>query len=186
MKFEQAFCMGEVMETPNHSDLTVNVTITEPIDDGIVRFLAASPPDYRYNYSGSALPWANPTQAFQNTPNKGTVGEISGNGNMFSIKLLYPNSYYVGLGTVLVPPMLSLFYTSGGEEKTKNIQIADSIPYRYLTYPKSSTYNRTTGPTFYDGTSTLPIRTQEQILISARYPPKNKTPEDFWGLKPRC
>lgn len=184
MKFKYAYCMGEIMENPNKTDINVHVTITEPIDDGVVHYLAASPPDYRYNYSGSALPWANPIQAFQNTPNKGSVGEI--NGNSFSIQLLHPNSYYIGLGTILVPPMISLFYKSGGEEKTRSIKIGNSIPYRHLTYPKSSSYNRTNGPLFYNGTSSLPIRTQEQILYSSSYPTKNNTPKDFWGLKPRC
>lgn len=182
MLFEQAYCKGEIVEQSDSSDLKVRVHITDIVDNGIVRYLAAATPDYHYSYSGSALPFANPTQAFQDTPNKGV---IQLQGNTMLLELQYPNSYYIGLGTVLIPPSLSLFYISGGEEKTIVVKIAEEVPFRLLTKPRSLTYSRESCM-FYIGTDNLPIRTQEQILRSASYPTKNKTPENFWGLKPRC
>jgi hypothetical protein len=148
------------------------------IDDNQVRYVASAPPDYRYSFSGSALPFANPSQAFQNTPNKGLVYVT---GNAIQLKLLYPNSYYIGLGTLLIPPMVSLHYKSHGEEKVINIQIQDQVPYRLLNYPKARINS-----TFYRGTECLPTRTQEQILRDSAYPKKNTTPLNHWGLKPRC
>lgn len=178
MLFEQAYCRGTVQEDPMSSDVTVNITLTDVVDNNEIRYVAAAPADYRYNFSGSALPFANPSQAFENTPNK---GKITMSGNTFQVKLLYPNSYYIGLGTVMVPPMLSLHYKSNGEEKTLNIKIAESIPYRYLNHPESRV-----SPMFYHGTDELEVRTQEQILRESSYPSTNTMPSNYWGLKPRC
>jgi hypothetical protein len=156
--------------------------MNEIVDDGIIEYIASSPPDYHYNYSGSALPFANPLQAFEGTPNKGVIQLLE---NSFTLKLQYPNSYYVGLGTALVPPSVTLRYKCNGNEKVNIIKIAEAVPYRLLTYQRSETYNRNS-PLFYYGTDQLPIRTQEQILRGGGYPSKNITPEDHWGLKPRC
>ena len=188
MIFQEAYCIGNIEENPGQSDLTVHATITDMVDNGYIQYIASSPPDYHSSYTGSALPFANPEQAFQNTPNK---GEITLQGNQFSLKLLTPNTYYEGLGRVLVPPTLYVHYTSGGVGKTIKIKVGESIPYRRLTYPTPRRYavdNPTfaTGPLFYSGTNRLPIRTQEKILRDACYPSENKTPADWWGLKPRC
>jgi hypothetical protein len=186
MLFEQAFCRGEILYSENENllgkDLTVRVTITDIIDSGLVRYIASSPPDYHYSYTGSALPFANPAQAFDQSPNKGEIQTFDGN---FTVKLLYPNSYYIGLGTVLVGPSLSLYYKSGGEEKVIVIKIANEVPFRLLTIPRGETYIRNS-PLFYKGMETLPVQTQAKILARSAYPCKNKTSDNFWGLKPPC
>jgi hypothetical protein len=185
MLFNQAFCYGEILDADNQNligkDLTVRVTITDIIDDGVVNYIASSPPDYHYSFTGSALPFPNPKQAFENTPNKGTIQTNDGS---FTLDLLYPNSYYIGLGSVIVPPSLSLFYKNGGEEKLIVVKIANEVPFRLLTTQRGDTYLHDSCM-FFKGNETLPIRTQEQILRGAGYPCKNKTPVDFWGLRPR-
>jgi hypothetical protein len=182
MFFENAYIVASITPDMGKSDLHVKGFINEFVDDNRIHYLAAAPADYRYSFHGSGLPFANPKQAFQHTPNKGVI-ELQQ--NQFEIKLRYPNSYYVALGTVLVPPTLTIEYLTSGERRVINIEIANSIPFRLLTYPKSTTYVRD-NPLFYKGMETLPVRTQEQILRDAGYPEKNKTPKNFWGLKPPC
>lgn len=182
MYFENAYIVASVTPDMGESDLLVSGSINEFVDNGRIHYLAAAPADHRYSFHGSGLPFANPTQAFQHTPNKGVI-ELQQ--NHFEIKLRYPNSYYVALGTVLVPPTLTIEYFTSGERRVINIEIANSIPFRLLTYPRSTTYARD-NPFFYKGMETLPVRTQEQILRDAGYPEKNTVPKNFWGLKPPC
>ena len=170
--------MGIVEQDPGKSDLHIKGTISDVVDQGRIRFIAAAPADYHSSYTGSALPFATPMQAFQNTPNK---GEIMLQANQFSIRLLHPNSFYEALGSFLIPPTLFLHYFSGGEEKTINVKVAEEIPYRRLTYPVSRD-----DPLFYNGTDKLPIRTQERILRDSPYPARNHESHNIWGLKPRC
>ena len=181
MYFENAYCLGKVHVDLETSDVHIHGTVTDIVDDGELFFIAAAPPDYHYSFPGSGLPFANPSQAFQNSPNKGMVQLQS---NKFSIHLLHPNSYYVGLGSVLIPPTLSLRYKTGGEYKTVNVKIADEVPYRLLSYPKGLNYNRQDA-TFYKDTEKLPIRSQEALLRDSAYPKTNSPIDNYWGLKPR-
>jgi hypothetical protein len=182
MLFRKAYCSGEILANPNTTDLTIKVTMEEPVDDNKIHYLAASPPDYHFSFTGSGLPFANPQQAFSNTPNK---GEIDIQGNSFTLDLMYPNSYYIGLGTILVPPSLSLYYTSSGNKRHVVVKVAEQVPFRFLSIPRTPEYTAD-NVMFYKGTDNLPVRTQEDILRDAGYPCKNKMPKNFWGLKPRC
>jgi len=161
-------------------DMSVTITFDEIIDDNTVSFIAASPPDYRTSFTGSGLPWSSWKQAFENTPNKGTIDIGSGEA---IIQIVYPNSFYSGLGTVIVPPTLYLEYSTGGQERKKAIKLSDGVPYRLLSYPMKFTKPRK-NVMFYDGIWELPVRTQEQILRSAGYPDVNHMSSNFWGLKP--
>jgi len=147
-----------------------------------VSFIAACPPDYRASYTGSGLPFANEKMAFDGTPNKGSVPLRSG--NTFSVKITYPNSYYAGLGTVIIPPTLYLTYKDiNNEETIVSIPVSKGIPYRLLTYPMQFTKARK-DCLFYSGGWEMPVRTQEQILRDSAYPPLNKMADNFWGQKP--
>lgn len=191
--FEHAYCVGHVEHDPHKNDITVHGTMTDTVDDGRIMCVAASPPDYRSSYTGSALPFATADIAFDSTPNKGVVELL---GNAFVIKLLHPNSYYQELGRVLIPPTLFIRYTSNGEERTVPINVAKEVPFRLLTYPSMRHVEHSVafdylnlGPLFYAGTEKLPIRTQAQILMDSTYPAENiqpTTPEEYWGTKPRC
>ena len=158
-------------------EFTVNGTIQDPVDDNKIMYYAASPPDFRTTYTGSGLPFANQEQAFYNTPNKGFVRLNNGK---FSIELLYPNSYMVGLGTVTIPPTLYIEYLSNGKKEEVSIKLSEGLPYRMLTYP--SIGRARSSPEFYR--EDLPVRTQEQILRDSGYPSTNVTPDNYWGLKP--
>ena len=101
----------------------------------------------------------------------------------------HPNSYYVGLGSLHIPPHVNLKLSLGGKpendpnNKTATVVIDDGIPFRTLTYPAPPSKKPRTSPMFYcepwHG-----ARTQESILRSAGYPATNKMPDNFWGMKP--
>ena len=168
----------------DNENWTVRVTgnINDSVSHGIIKYVAASPFERRASYTGSGLPFANSTQAFENTENSGEL-ELKRN-NGFDISVKMPNSYYVGLGTYLVPPTVYIVYNNGFQDKIVGIKVANSIPYRMLTYPSTQTKPRDS-PSFYD-VQNLPVRTQEQILRDSAYPcaMNSMMAKNFWGLKP--
>lgn len=147
-----------------------------------VRYVAAAPADARGSFSGAGFPFTNEDQAFSLTPNMGLLQvEVDGT---FTVDLIQPNSYYKGLGSVLVPPTLYLGFTLRGEKNTLSIVINTPTPFRSLTYPPAR-HN----VTFYDRGSHDDLhpdrdaRTQEQILRESGYPSVTlQEPSDFWGL----
>jgi len=145
-------------------------------DGGVVSYLAAAPAERRATFTGSGLPFASPRQAFERTPNRG-VARV-GPGGTCHVQLVYPNAYYVGLGTAYVPPVVHVSYSVAGANVTETVPVGRGLPFRTLTYPdKRSTCM------FYDNWN-LPVRTQEQILRSSAYPEARQSPPNFWGLKP--
>jgi hypothetical protein len=183
-RFSSLFCSGEVHEYNGKNmkyDIIVKGTISEPVIDGEIRYLAASSADRRASYSGSGFPFHNVEQAFSQSPNKGSFKLI---GNAFEIPLVFPNSYYIQLGRELVPPTLFINYKNlSGEKRVVEIKLSDPIPYRFLGYPSQFTLARN-GAEFYHAHHNLPVRSQEQVLRDSAYPLENKMNEDFWGLKP--
>lgn len=156
-------------------DVHVNISFAGVFPDGgIVEYIAAAPVERRASYTGSGLPYASASMAFENTPNKGTASIVNG---YVKVTLRCPNSYYVGLGTVLVPPTLYLTYYVAGVHKQSNVLIGKGIPYRSLTYPASRSQ-----ASFYDNIQRLPVRSQEQVLRDSAFP--EHAAVDFWGLKP--
>jgi hypothetical protein len=173
--FENDTCNGTI--TTNRADVSLILHFKEPVVNNIVNFLAASPPDYRETYTGSGLPFASKLQAFQDTPNQGTVRIVN---NEARIKLLLPNSYYEDFNT-LVAPYVDIIYTAiNDRERHLTIYLNNAVPYRSLAYPELRS-----NVMFYDGGFNLPVRTQEQILLESAYPSKNIMPANFWGSKPR-
>jgi hypothetical protein len=179
--FSNVFCEGEIYDTGSNTDMIVYGKLKEFVKNNTIYYLAANPPDYRATYTGSGLPFANQHQAFENTPNKGKVQVIDGT---FEIKIMYPNSYYIGLGTVLVPPTLYLeYYNTEGKTRKVSIKLSDGIPYRLLSYPMQNTLPRKDAM-FYSFGWQMPVRTQEQVIRDSAYPDKNIMHANFWGLKP--
>ena len=178
--FQSVYCQGNVRNIGQY-DVKVEGTISETVKDGVVHYIAATPADHRATFTGSGLPFANQLQAFDNTPNVGSV-QLKQD-NSFEIFLLTPNSYMVGLGSIQVPPTLYLSYSNEDEEtKIVTIQVSKGIQYRSMTYP--STPRARDGPEFYDSQFYLPVRTQEEILLEAAYPRVNSMPFNHWGTKP--
>jgi hypothetical protein len=146
-----------------------------------VQYWASSPPDSRHSFSGSGLPFPNEEMAYSNSPNVGRA--LLGNDGSFSIKLLYPNSYYKTLGSDYVKPNVKILFSDENGNmygKIVTVILGDGIPYRSLTWNRKR--NWLAGPMFYSGTDKLPARTQFQILESSYYPVKEY--KNFWGLRP--
>jgi hypothetical protein len=111
-------------------------------DNVVVTFRAAEPPDLRLSVKGSALPFANPEQAYG--PINSGVVKLDDKGH-FHFNLISPNSYYknddimnrVGQGKILVEPMVSIVVHLANKTKKKyEVDLSGGIPLRSLTnYP---------------------------------------------------
>lgn len=173
-------CVYEVY--PFEKDMHVRGYFTENIDDNVIHYIAPSPPDYRASFSGSALPYANEDQAYDETPN---IGRVILKNNTFAFDIATPNGYYEDFSSKIVSPLVYINYKIDGVEKNLKINLADSsIPYRSLTHPANH------NEMFY-ANENLPIRTQEAVIRDSKYPMTNKknttaSASAFWGLKPAC
>ena len=184
-KFSTLYCHGDITRVENDKDAKYDIVVSgmihDAIKDNIVYFLASNPLDRRTSFNGSGFPYANSEQAFEGTPNKGSLQSVAGS---FKIPLMFPNSFYTDLGNSLIPPCLFLKWTSlSGEERRTTIKLGDPVPYRFLSYPKEYTMAREDA-TFYHAHHNLPVRSQEQVFKDSVYPHSNKMYEDYWGLKP--
>lgn len=158
-------------------DVIIPIKINDIIDDSKVDYIAAFPHEKRMSFSGSGYPFIDYCQAFDNTPNMGSI--IVQRNTDVRINLMHPNSFYIH--SHLVKPSLLLRYKRNGEYAYKVIVLGDSIPFRSLYHPKERSNN---GATFYKDFTDFPVLSQEQILYNSAYPKNNVTPRDFWGLKP--
>lgn len=182
-EFNDEYCSG-VMEVMPHGD--IKITGTVPSNVNKVMFWAAAPPTYGTSFSGSGLPYNDPISAHENTPNRGSANVQYGK---FSFTIKYPNAYYIGLGTLYVPPHVNIKLCQSGvpenseSNRKVSIKVDEGIPFRTLTYPAPPSKKPRNSPLFYcepwHG-----ARTQEAILRSAGYPEVNNTPDNFWGMKP--
>ena len=182
-EFSDAYCSG-VMESMPNGDIKITGKAVSTVNK--VMFWAAAPPTYGTSFSGSGLPYPDPIVAHENTPNRGSVNVQNG---QFTFTIKYPNAYYIGLGTLYVPPHVNVkLCESGAPEnsdlnKKVSLPLDEGIPFRTLTYPAPPSKKPRVSPLFYcepwHG-----ARTQEAILRSAGYPDVNKMPDNFWGLKP--
>ena len=148
--------VGPIDQQPGN--FIVKAKIQSKTTNPIVQYWAPNPPTLGSSFSGSGLPFPNPEIAFQNTPN---IGAVQANNREFQCKIFYPNSYYVGLGSVYKKPHIVLKVCEPGNESTiQSINLGSGIPYRLLTYP-----NERSNPYFYSRRNLKPYTsTQEQIL----------------------
>jgi hypothetical protein len=168
---ETLYCNGSIDYYEN--DIIIDCVINDDILDDHVHYIAPSPPKYNGSFSGSGLPYFSETQAYQNTPNVGSVRV--GSDGKFTIQLIKPNSYYVDFDK-LTPPSVEIVYN---KSKTFIMTLDhERISYRTLSYPP---LRITQGVEFYN--RVLPVRSQERILRDSDYNP-NIQSTDFWGLKP--
>ena len=171
-------CVYEIY--PFNTDIVIRGYFTESIDDNVIQYISPAPPDYRSSFSGSALPYANEEQAFENTPNFGSV--ILKN-NKFSFDISTPNGYYGDFTNKIVVPYVIINYKIAAVEKTLRINLDElTIPYRTLSHPEHRK-----NALFYSNQE-LPIRNQETLLRDSKYPTTTniKNNDSFWGLKPAC
>tara|TARA_Y100000389_G_C17295404_1_gene430239 strand:- start:133 stop:684 length:552 start_codon:yes stop_codon:yes gene_type:complete len=137
-------------------------------------YVAAQSPDYLQSFTGSALPFADAEQAFDQTPN---FGELVPKLDSFKIELQYPNAYYSHLGTRLIPPYVRITVEQNGKKNTEYVVLGEIAPFRLLSY--QSTPVARYEPGFYDRGILKKGRTQEAILRASGY--KMETPSNFWG-----
>jgi hypothetical protein len=93
-----------------------------------ISYWAANPISRNYSYAGSALPYPNPKEAYENTSNQGEV-QLDDNGR-FSLRLDHPSGYYVHQGKTLLKP--HVHFKVPGTNEVYTIIIADDFPYRSL------------------------------------------------------
>ncbi len=180
MSFETMYCKGNIRQIGFY-DLNVTGRIIDDVKDNTIHYMAGSGADRRATFNGSGLPFANQLQAFDNTPNVGDVKLDSM--NHFSINIVTPNSYMVGLGSVKIPPTLYIEYTKPcGTKRNVAIKVAEPIAYRSLTYPLDP--KARIDASFYDSQFKLIPKTQEQIFIDGSYPCNGIEDKTFWGLRP--
>ena len=179
--FTAGGCQGQLTNTAT-GDIIVRGSVSDTSVQSIM-FWAAAPPTFGTSFSGSGMPYPNPVVAYDRTPNKGTVPV---NGGKFEFRIKYPNAYYIGLGSLYVPPHVSIKPVRGPgstEGEPSMIVIDDGIPFRMLTWPAPPSKKPRVTAMFYCEPSNG-VRTQEAILRGAGYPEVNKTPDNFWGTKP--
>ena len=177
---KQFTCKGVVLDSGD-GEYVVKGNISS-LGNNKILFWAPNPPTYTTSFTGSGLPYANPTMAYDNTPNRGMTTANNGN---FEFRLRYPNSYYMGLGTVCVEPSCHIKLCGDNSDgKIHTIKLGNGIPFRMLSYPPTSDTRARANPSFYEGRDKLPVRTQEQVLRDSGYPEANVMPKDFWGLTP--
>jgi len=184
LHFDDDFCNG-VVEKQQTGNILVKGNLKIDIPNVKIVYWAANPAALLQSYSGSGLPFYSPDQAFSNMVNGGS---IITDGKSFEFKLFYPNSYYVGLGSVYVPPQVYIKICNPNvKSNVQVINLGNGIPFRTLTYPSPPSKNHRNTPLFYTNNK-LSFRSQEQILRDSAYPVFNilppKTPDNFWGLKP--
>ena len=166
--------MCEIQITTQQYDFIVNGTFTDAIDLNTFKYIAASPGDYRASFSGSALPYHGKSQAYENTPNIGTIIIPQGS-RSFSIRIQRPNSYYEN--DALVTPYLLILYSKDGVEKTIKVNLNETCN-RYRTLKHDEGYNAM----FYS-TRNQEVRSQERILRESSYDFASAQ-AGFWGSKP--
>ena len=179
--YQTEHCSGNMQHDETTGDIIVRGQVKSP---GVARVMywAPAPPTYSMSFSGSAMPYPNPVVAFDRTPNRGSVQV--GSSGQFEFRISYPNAYYVGLGTLYIPPHVNLkLCHATGQGPTSTVVIDQGIPFRLLTYPAPPSKKPRVSAMFYCEPE-HGARSQEAILRASGYPEKNITPENFWGTRP--
>ena len=180
--FEKIDCKG-VAVNGGSGDVVVQGEVKSNTPDPTIVFWAPNPPTWTQSYSGSGLPFHDSIQAYQKSPNVGAVKAVN---RKFEFRVKFPNAYYVGLGSLYVPPVVHFKICEEGSDAKKyhTIELGKGIPYRTLTYPSPPSNRPRDSPLFYHCGKGLPVRTQEQVLRDSGYPEDNRMHDNFWGLKP--
>jgi len=178
--FNKEICDGSISYR-SKGDLVVKGKLKTGSSSSKLFFWAAAPPTYGTSFSGSGMPYPDPLTAYDRTPNKGVLDVVNGN---FTINMKYPNAYYIGLGSVHVPPHINFKVCEEGKnDEYFSVQIDDGVPFRMLSYPAPPTKKPRTSPMFYCEPE-KGARTQESILRASNYPSTNKMPDNYWGERP--
>lgn len=136
-------------------DLIITGKFSDKIDSTI-KYFAASPPDYRSSFPGSALPFASERQAFENTPNIGSVTVDAD--NRFQISLSKPNSFFDIDNKI--EPYVSITYKYRGEVKNIKIKLDDYSKHKHKTIQSN--------PHIFPENQDM-VETQEKLLKKRKF-----------------
>ena len=103
-------CKGLILTDINNWFFTVRGQCNG-LKESTLKYMAASPPDFRQSYMGSGLPFPTANIAYEGSPNKGEV-KISSDG-VFSFTVIRPNAYYAENGSKMIQP--HVHFTVGDE-----------------------------------------------------------------------
>lgn len=98
--FEKINCKGVAINN-GEGEILVQGEVDSQTPNPVIVYWAPNPPTYTTSYSGSALPYHDSIQAYNKTPNIGATQCVN---RKFEFRIKYPNAYYVGLGSLYVPP----------------------------------------------------------------------------------
>ena len=98
--FEKINCKGVAINN-GEGEILVQGEVDSKTPNPVIVYWAPNPPTYTTSYSGSALPYHDSIQAYNKTPNIGATQCVN---RKFEFRIKYPNAYYVGLGSLYVPP----------------------------------------------------------------------------------
>lgn len=132
------------VENVNNEKLIINGNILEPGRFKSMELLAANPIVKQMRYATSALPFANPTIAFDQTINS---YKIDASGVINNVTFIYPNSYYtVGGSNKISSSIFVVLYNNDGSQPLHiRLELPDLLPLHTLT----NRPNHTKGPMYY-------------------------------------
>lgn len=178
--FNKDLCQGAV-EYHGHGDLVVKGKINTNSPQTTLYFWASAPPTNGISFAGSGMPYPNALVAYDRTPNKGVINVVNGT---FNFTMKYPNAYYIGLGSLYIPPHINFKVCEPDKADSYfSVQVDDGIPYRLLTYPAPPTKKPRTNAMFYYEPE-KGARSQEAILRVSAFPDTNVMADNFWGDRP--
>lgn len=97
--------------------------------NSVVKYWAANPIDRRDSFVGSGLPFATSEMAYENTTNVGAVKAVNGE---YTIRMWFPNCFYVDLGRTLLPPHV-LIKVCDANDEIEAVVVGDTPKHRLLT-----------------------------------------------------
>jgi hypothetical protein len=98
--FEKIDCKG-IAINEGQGEILVQGEVKSKTPNPVIVYWAPNPPTYTTSFTGSALPYHDSIQAYNRTPN---IGATQCSNRKFEFRIKYPNSYYIGLGSLFVPP----------------------------------------------------------------------------------
>jgi hypothetical protein len=98
--FEKVDCKG-IAINEGQGEILVQGEVKSKTPNPVIVYWAPNPPTYTTSFSGSALPYHDSIQAYNKTPN---IGATQCTNRKFEFRIKYPNAYYIGLGSLYIPP----------------------------------------------------------------------------------
>lgn len=169
---------GVVRRNPSDNSVMVTGRITGVASEPqTILWKAAAPPTRGIGFAGAGLPYPNKDIAYENSPNLGSIESTDGS---FTIQLRgIPSSYYSGLGSIYVPPLIEFFSkTMSGKTFQSTLWINDTAaPYRWLSgapatlRPERDTEDSTGRAMYYFGREQMPLFDNQEAQLRAKgYP----------------